>query len=161
MHKISVISNSSLSQLSFGISFILKNFILKNWKFQCLMWNCPHSEVFPSCIVLTVSLDLTLAVLILGMESLLYLEFWCKVTSWFGLTSWCQIKNKFDDQAMAALIYNIFLLLTIFSLLPLSFPPPKFMKWQWCWVLTNGNFLYLSKKEISIIKFLGHFLSCK
>ena len=108
MHKISVISNSSLSQLSFSISFILKNFILKNWKFQCLMWNCPHSEVFPSCIVLTVSLDLTLAVLILGMESLLYLEFWCKVTSWLGLTSWCQIKNKFDDQAMAALIYNIF-----------------------------------------------------
>ena len=105
MHKISVISNSSLSQLSFGISFILKNFILKNWKFQCLMWNCPHSEVFPSCIVLTVSLDLTLAVLVLGMESLLYLEFWCKVTSWFGLTSWCQIKKKLDDQAMAVLIY--------------------------------------------------------
>ena len=105
MHKISVISNSSLSQLSFGISFILKNFILKNWKFQCLMWNCPHSEVFPSCIVLTVSLDLTLAVLVLGMEFLLYLEFWCKVTSWFGLTSWCQIKKKLDDQAMAVLIY--------------------------------------------------------
>ena len=105
MHKISVISNSSLSQLSFGISFILKNFILKNWKFQCLMWNCPHSEVFPSCIVLTVSLDLTLAVLVLGMEFLLYLECWCKVTSWFGLTSWCQIKKKLDDQAMAVLIY--------------------------------------------------------
>ena len=41
MHKISVISNSSMSQLSFGISFILKNFILKNWKFHCLVWNCP------------------------------------------------------------------------------------------------------------------------
>ena len=42
MHKISVISNSSMSQLSFGISFILKSFILKNRKFHYLVWNCPE-----------------------------------------------------------------------------------------------------------------------
>ena len=41
MHKISVNSNSSMSQLSFGISFILKNSILKNRKIHCLVWNCP------------------------------------------------------------------------------------------------------------------------
>ena len=41
MHKISVISNTPLSQLSVGISFIVQNFILKNSKFHSLTWNCP------------------------------------------------------------------------------------------------------------------------
>ena len=39
MHKISVISNTPLSQLSDGISFIAQNFIVKDSKFCCVTWN--------------------------------------------------------------------------------------------------------------------------
>ena len=41
MLKISVVSNTPLSQLFVGISFIAQNFILKNSKFHCLVLNCP------------------------------------------------------------------------------------------------------------------------
>ena len=45
MHKISVISNTPLSQLSVGIGFIAQNVILKNSKFHCLTWNCPFPRL--------------------------------------------------------------------------------------------------------------------